>query len=141
MKGTPMATPIRRTRHAGLAVLTAILLAACGGGTPAEGDAGDGGGAGASARPPQEQILVTSADAATPFQLQAGRYKFGWDAATCTAIGFTMSGQAKGFVYEKTTRQKKFSAIVSDVPDDVYTLAQNEAECTEWTVQIDRIGS
>ena len=84
---------------------------------------------------------MTSADAATPFQLQSGRYKFGWDAPDCTSIAFTMSGQAQGFVYEKTTRQKKFSAIVSDVPEDVYTLAQGEASCTEWSVQIDRVGS
>lgn len=140
MKGTPMAAPISRAGRAGLALATMVFLAACGGDTP---DGGDGGGAGdgASARPPQEQIVVTAADAATPFQLQAGRYKFGWDAAECTAIAFTMTGQGQGFVYEKTTRQKKFSAIVSDVPEDVYTLAQNEADCTDWTVRIDRIGS
>jgi hypothetical protein len=139
MKGTPMPAPMTRAGRAGLALATMVLLAACGGGTP--DDPGAGAGDGASARPPQEQIVIAAADVATPFQLQAGRYKFGWDASTCTAIGFTMTGQAQGFVYEKTTRQKKFSAIISDVPDDVYTLAQTEAECTEWTVQIDRIGS
>lgn len=141
MKGTPMAalTPrAGRTGLAGLAIATMALLAACGGGTPDDPGAG---GDGASARPPQEQIVIASTDAETPFQLQAGRYKFGWDASTCTAVGFTMTGQGQGFVYEKTTRQKKFSAIVSDVPEDVYTLAQTEPDCTEWTVQIDRIGS
>ena len=128
-----MTAPRRLT---GLAGLTAslMLLAACGG-----EEAGDG--AVVSARPPQEQIAVTSADAATPFQLQAGRYKFGWDASACPGVSFTMAGATQGFVYEKETLQKKFSAIVSDVPEDTYTLTQNNAECLEWTVQIDRVGS
>ena len=126
------------TRLAGLAGLSAsvLLLVACGG-----GEEGGGGGADASARPPQEQIKITSADTATPFQLQEGRYKFGWDASECTAITFQMLGQAQGFTYDKTTRQKKFSAIISDVPADTYTLAQTDPACTTWSVQIDRIGS
>ena len=94
-----------------------------------------------SARPPQEQIVITSADAATPFQLQAGRYKFGWDASECTSVGFTMAGAGQGFTYEKTTRQKKFSSIISDVPEDTYSLSQTDPACTTWSVQIDRIGS
>lgn len=123
----------------GLAALS-ILLAACGGGDGGEG--GDGGdGAPVSARPAQEQIAVTSDDAATPFALQAGRYKFGWDASTCNGVSFTMTGATQGFVYEKTTLQKKFSSIVSDVPEDTYTLAQTNADCATWTVQIDKIGS
>ncbi len=134
-KGTSM--PIDR-RLAGLAGLTAsaLLLAACGGSGP-----GADGGAAVSARPPQAQIVITSADAATPFQLQEGRYKFGWDASECTSIGFTRAGAGQGFTYEKTTRQKKFSSIISDVPEDTYTLAQTDPACTTWSVQIDRIGS
>ena len=133
-----MANRTRRTGHAaltGLAAMT-LLVAACGG-----GDGGGDGGDAASARPPQEQIKVTSADAATPFQLQAGRYKFGWDAPDCSSVNFTMSGATQGFVYEKKTLQKKFSAIVSDVPEDTYTVAQTDPACADWTVQIDRIGS
>ena len=124
-------------RLTGLAGLTAsvMLLAACG------GEEADGGGAAVSARPAQEQIAVTSADAATPFQLQAGRYKFGWDASECPGVSFTMTGATQGFVYEKTTLQKKFSAIVSDVPEDTYSIAQTNPECATWTVQIDRVGS
>ena len=123
-------------RLTGLAGLTAsvMLLAACGGEEA-------GGGPAVSARPPQEQIAVTSADAATPFQLQPGRYKFGWDASECPGVSFTMTGSTQGFVYEKETLQKKFSAIISDVPEDTYTLTQNNAECLTWTVQIDRVGS
>lgn len=134
MKGTLMAA---RTRTPGLAGLTAfaVLVAACGGAE--EG----GGGAEASARPPQVQILVSSADAATPFELQAGRYKFGWDASACAKVSFTLTGAAQGFTYEKTTLQKRFSSIVSDVPADTYTIAQSEAACTEWSVQIDRLGN
>ena len=52
-----------------------------------------------------------------------------------------MTGATQGFAYDKETLQKKFSAIVSDVPDDTYTLAQLDPACTTWTVQIDRIGS
>ena len=52
-----------------------------------------------------------------------------------------MTGATQGFVYEKETLQKKFSAIVSEIPEDTYTLTQNEPECTTWTVQIDRVGS
>ena len=132
-----MPTATRLTGLAGLTV-SAMLLAACGGG----GGGGDGGdGAAVSARPPQEQIQITSADAATPFQLQAGRYKFGWDASECTAVTFQMVGQAQGFTYDKNTRQKKFSAIISDVPEDTYTLSQTDPACTTWSVQIDRVGS
>lgn len=134
MKGTLMPSRTRLTVAAGLTVM-ALLLAACGGGDD-PGAAVD-----VSARPPQDQILVSSADAATPFELQAGRYKFGWDASACTGVAFTMTGAAQGFVYEKKTLQKKFSAIVSDVPADTYTLTQAEAGCTTWTVQIDRVGS
>jgi hypothetical protein len=128
------------TRLTGLLGLTAtiLLVGACGG---AEGDGGGGGGAAVSARPPQEQIAITSADAAVPFQLQPGRYKFGWDASECEAVTFTMTGQTQGYTYEKTTRQKKFSAIISDVPEDTYMVAQTDPGCTDWTVQIDRIGS
>ena len=133
-----MAASTRRPGLVGLALAASVLLAACG------GDAAPGasaGGAGASARPPQEQITITSTDAATPFELQAGRYKFGWDASECTSVAFTMTGQAQGFTYEKTTLQKRFSAIISDVPADTYTVAQTDPGCTTWSVQIDRIGS
>lgn len=135
-----MPAPSRLTGLAGL-IASVMLLAACGGGEGDGGGAGGGGGGTVSARPAQEQIKITSADAATPFQLQAGRYKFGWDASGCTAVTFQMVGQAQGFTYDKNTRQKKFSAIISDVPEDVYTLAQTDPACTEWTVQIDRVGS
>ena len=128
---------LARTRIAGLSGLTAMtaLLVACG------GSEGGGGGAAVSARPPQEQITIASTEADTPFQLQAGRYKFGWDAPECSSVNFTMTGQAQGFTYEKKTLQKKFSAIVSDVPEDTYTVAQSDPACSAWTVQIDRIGS
>ena len=137
MKGTPMAAPSRLAGLAGIILGATVLLAACGGeAAPADG----AGGAAASARPPQEQIVITSADAATPFELQAGRYKFGWDASECASVSFTMTGQTQGFTYEKSTLQKRFSAIVSDVPADTYTVAQGEASCTTWSVQIDRLG-
>lgn len=136
MKGTPMAARTRTPGLAGVAGMTllALLLAACG---------GDEGGAAVdvSARPPQDQILVSSADAATPFELQPGRYKFGWDASECAKVSFTLTGATQGFTYEKSTLQKKFSSIVSDVPADTYTIAQSEAACTTWSVQIDRIGN
>lgn len=134
MKGTPMAARTRTARLAGLVVL-AMLISACG------GEVDGAGGPEASARPPQDQILVTSADAATPFELQAGRYKFGWDASECSAVAFTLTGAAQGFTYEKKTLQKKFSSIVSDVPADTYSIAQTDAACTTWSVQIDRIGN
>jgi hypothetical protein len=125
-----------RTRIAGLSGLTAMsaLLMACGGGE------GGGGGAAVSARPPQEQIVIAAADAAVPFQLQPGRYKFGWTAPDCPSVNFTMTGQTQGFTYEKKTLQTKFSAIVSDVPEDTYLVAQTDPACTDWTVQIDRLG-
>ena len=128
------------TRLSGLVGLTAsvMLLAACGGG---DGGGGDGGGAPVSARPAQEAIAITSADAAVPFQLQPGRYKFGWDASECAGVTFQMVGQTQGFTYDKKTLQKKFSAIISDVPEDTYTLTQTDPACTTWTVQIDRVGS
>ena len=137
MKGTPMAARTRTTGLAGVAGLTllSILVAACGGGED------PGVVAEVSARPPQDQILVSSGDAATPFELQAGRYKFGWDASTCAKVAFTLTGVAQGFTYEKATLQKKFSSIVSEVPADTYSIAQSEAACTTWSVQIDRIGN
>lgn len=128
-----MALHARRPLLVAIMSLT-VLAAGCG------GDEG-GGGEEASARPAQEQIAVTSADAATPFALQAGRYKFGWDASTCAGVNFVLTGATQGFTWEKKTLQKKFSSIVSDVPEDTYTLTQSDAACTEWTVQIDRIGS
>lgn len=136
MKGTQMAARIRTSGLAGIAGMTllAVIVAACGG--EEEGAAVD-----VSARPPQDQILVSSADAATPFELQAGRYKFGWDASECAKVSFTLTGAAQGFTYEKSTLQKKFSSIVSDVPADTYTIAQGEAACTTWSVQIDRVGN
>ena len=137
MKGTPMPVRPRHTALAGLVAMT-LLVAACGG-----GDGGDGGGDGdgASPRPAQEQITIASTDAATPFVLQAGRYKFGWDASTCTGVTFVLAGETQGFTWEKTTLQKRFSSIVSDVPEDTYSVAQTDEACTTWSVQLDRIGS
>ena len=112
-----------------------LLLTACGGETP-----DGGGGAVVSARPAQAAVSISSEDAATPFALQAGRYKFGWEARECPGVQFTMTG-AQGFVYEKKSAQKAFSAIVSDVPADTYTLTQVNPECTTWTVRIDRVGN
>jgi hypothetical protein len=128
-----MTRPHRRTALM-LASSLSLLLAACGGGDAVEGEQ-------ASARPPQEQTVIAAADVETPFELQAGRYKFGWDAPGCKGVDFTMTGQAQGFVYSKTSALPKFSAIVSNVPEDVYLLTQADAACTEWEVRIDRIGS
>lgn len=135
MKGIPMT--IRSRRRAGLAGLMAatLLLAACGGGGE------EGGGEEVSARPAQEKVTIASTDAAAPFAMQAGRYKFGWDASECNGVSFVLTGASQGFTWEKTTLQKKFSSIVSDVPEDTYTLTQTDPACTTWTVQIDRIGS
>ena len=134
-----MAVQPRRTALAGIVAMT-LLVAACGGGDDG-GGGGGGAGDGATPRPAQEQIVITSADAATPFVLQSGRYKFGWDASTCSGVSFVLTGQTTGFTWEKTTLQKKFSSIVSDVPDDTYGVAQTDATCLEWTVQLDRVSS
>ena len=131
-----MRLPLRQAAATGLTA-SFLLLAACGGGDPAAPD----GGVAVSARPAQEQITIASTEAAVPFQLQPGRYKFGWDASECPSVNFTMTGATQGFTYEKKTLQKKFSAIISDVPEDTYTVAQLDPACTTWTVQIDRIGS
>jgi len=130
-----MRLPLRQAAATGLTA-SFLLLAACGGGDPAAPD-----GAAVSARPAQEQITIASTDAAVPFQLQPGRYKFGWDASECAGVHFTMTGATQGFMYDKETLQKKFSAIISDVPEDTYSIAQLDPACTTWTVQIDRIGS
>jgi hypothetical protein len=135
MKGNPMAITTRRAGPlAGLAAV-ALLLAACGG-----DDTGGGGGA-ASAGPAQAQVTITQADTATPFQLEPGRYRFGWNAPDCTNVDFTLTGQTQGFTYSKKSSIQKFQSIVSDVPADTYTLAQNDASCTAWTVVLDRIGA
>ena len=133
-----MSTRTRRPALlAGLAAAV-LLVGSCGEQTP-----GGGGGDGepVSARPAQAKIELTSTDAAVPFELQSGRYKFGWEARECPGVEFTMTGSTQGFVYTKKSAQKAFSAIVSEVPADTYTLAQLNAECTVWTVRIDRVGS
>jgi hypothetical protein len=111
----------------------AMILAACGGGSTDAGPAG-------SAAPAQTQVTVTAADAAKPFSLQAGRYKFTWAAPGCTGLDFTMTGATKGFVYNKKPSVANFNALVSAVPEDSYTLAQANAACTDWTVTLDRVG-
>ena len=132
-----MSTRTRRPALlAGLAAAV-LLVGACGGDTAGGGD----GGAPVSARPAQAKIQITSTDAAVPFALQKGRYKFGWEARECPGVEFTLTGSAQGFVYTKKSAQKAFSAIVSDVPEDTYTLAQVNPACTVWTVRIDRVGS
>jgi hypothetical protein len=113
----------------------ALVFGACGGEAPA-----DAGGPAASAGPAQVAVSISSTDAATPFALQSGRYKFGWEARECPGVEFTMTGASKGFVYEKKSAQKAFSAIVSEVPEDTYTLTQVNPACTTWTVRIDRVG-
>jgi hypothetical protein len=112
-----------------------LLVAACGGG-------GDGGGGNAaSALPAQAQVTITPETVATPFARAAGGYKFGWTAPDCKGVDFTMKGQGKGFTYAKTSALAKFSAIVSNVPEDAYLLTQADPACAAWTVQIDRLGN
>ncbi len=131
-------SPSRRRSGALLGTVVlglAFIVGACGG-----GDGGGGGGDAASAAPAQTQVTVTPETAATPFALQAGRYKFGWTAPACKGVDFTMTGKGQGFVYAKKSGLPTFNAIVSDVPEDIYTLTQANAACTAWTVQIDKIG-
>lgn len=136
MKGILMATRSRRPALlVGLAA-AALLLGACGG-----EEAGGGDGAPVSARPAQAKITLTSTDTLTPFEMQSGRYKFGWEARECPGVEFTLTGATQGFIYTKKSAQKAFSAIVSEVPADTYTLAQINPACTVWTVRIDRIGN
>jgi hypothetical protein len=111
----------------------AMILAACGGGSTDAGQVG-------SAAPAQTQVTVKAADAAKPFGLQAGRYKFTWVATGCTGLDFTMTGAAKGFVYNKKPSVANFNAIISGVPEDSYTISQANAACTDWTVTFDRLG-
>ena len=123
----------RLASFVGIALLLA-MVSACGGG----GDGADG--AAVSALPAQAQVTVTPETAATPFTLAAGRYKFGWTAPECKGVDFAMNGQGQGFNYAKKSALPKFSAIVSDVPDDAYLLTQADPACTTWSVQIDRLG-
>jgi hypothetical protein len=135
MKGNPMAMTHRPLRPATVFMAAALLLVACGGESAAED------GAAVSARPPQEQTTITQADVATPVELQAGRYRFGWDAPECKGVDFALTGTTQGFVYSKKSALPKFQSIVSDVPADTYTLSQSDTRCTAWTVLLDRIGS
>jgi ABC-type molybdate transport system substrate-binding protein len=125
-----MAPPVRR-----LAIVTAlgltVALAGCGGEVQSGG--------GASPPPEQTQVQVT-AEANEPFTLAAGRYKFAWT-TECRGIDFTMTGAGTGFTYAKTSALPRFSAIVSNVEADTYTLVQADAECSDWTVTLDRVGS
>lgn len=129
-----MALRTRLVAAAG-SVSLVVVLVGCGG-----SDAGAAAGPSASARPAQEQVVITPADIATPFAMQAGRYKFGWETTDCKGVDFTLSGSTKGFSYAKKSALPRFSAIVSDVPEDTYMLAQADPACTTWTVRIDRVG-
>ena len=137
MKGTPMTFTSRLAGPAAFLAIVSLAVAACGG----DESGGGGGGGAASAGPAQEQVTITQADVATPVALQAGRYRFGWDAPDCTGVDFALAGQTQGFTYNKKSTIKKFQSIVSDVPADTYTLAQNDASCATWTVVMDRIGA
>jgi hypothetical protein len=50
-----------------------------------------------------------------------------------------MAGATKGFSYSKASTLTNGSAIVLNVLEDTYTLAQTEAACTSWTVTIDKV--
>jgi hypothetical protein len=114
-------------------VVVAIGLGACGGG-------GADASSLASARPAQDTIVVNFDDA-SPFELQSGRYRFSWDASGCAAVDFQMTGAGTGFRYQKASAIAKFTAIVSNVPADTFTLVQADPTCAEWLVVFDRIGS
>lgn len=126
-----MVAPVRHLAIV-LALGLTLSLAGCGGG----GEAGPGGGG--SPPPAQTQVQVT-AGANEPFTLEAGRYKFGWT-TECRGVDFTMAGAGTGFTYAKTSALPRFSAIVSNVEADTYTLTQAETDCTDWTVTLDRVG-
>jgi hypothetical protein len=130
-----MAFTTRLAGTAAIFMLVSLAAAACG------GDEGGGGGGAVSAGPAQEQVTITQADVATPVTLVAGRYRFGWDAPDCKGVDFSLTGQTQGFTYSKKSTIQKFQSIVSEVPADTYTLAQNDASCTTWTVVLDRIGA
>ena len=112
----------------------ALITAACGGsGGP------DNGGPGASAPPAQSKVVLASADAAKPISLQAGGYKIAWDAPGCASVDFSMTGATKGFTWTKKSNVPKFSAIVFNVPEDSYTVAQAVAACAAWTLTFDKV--
>lgn len=125
--------PMPRRRVLSGLLGVSLVLMACGG---SGSDAGDGA---ASVAPAQSKVVIAAADAANPFAMQAGRYKFGWDAPGCAKVSFTMTGASKGFNYAKSSTLTKGSAIVLDVLEDTYTLAQAESACTAWTVTIDKV--
>ena len=135
-----MALRPHRIALAGIVAMT-LLVAACGGGDDGGGGGGGGVDDGATPRPAQEQITIAAADAATPFLLQAGRYKFAWDASTCSGVNFVLTGETQGFTWEKKTLQKRFSSIVNELPDDTYTVAQTDPACTEWSITLDRLSN
>ena len=112
----------------------ALVTAACG------GSGGGDGGPGASAAPAQSKVVLASADAATPISLQAGGYKVAWDAPGCTSVDFSLTGTTKGFTWTKKSNVPKFSAIVLNVPEDSYTVAQAVAACAAWTLTFDKVG-
>ncbi len=112
----------------------ALVTAACG------GSGGGDDGPGASAAPAQSKVVLASADAATAISLQAGSYKVAWDAPGCTSVDFGLTGAAKGFTWTKKSTVPKFSAIVLNVPEDSYTVAQAVAACAAWTLTFDKVG-
>lgn len=112
----------------------ALVTAACG------GSGGGDDGPGASAAPAQSKVVLASADAATAISLQAGSYKVAWDAPGCTSVDFGLTGATKGFTWTKKSTVPKFSAIVLNVPEDSYTVAQAVAACAAWTLTFDKVG-
>jgi hypothetical protein len=125
--------PIRTHRVLGTLLGLTLVLTACGG---SGSDAGDGAG---SVAPAQSKVVIAAADAANPFAMQAGRYKFGWNAPGCAKVSFTLTGASQGFSYAKASTLTSGSAVVLNVLEDTYALAQTEAACTAWTVTFDKI--
>ncbi len=114
--------------------LVIIALLGCGG-------AGPGGGEATPSGPVNDTFTVKSGEPAAPQVLRGGRYRIEWVATNCPEISIKVTQQDGSFVWEKKSTNPKFNALMSSAPAGTYLFEQQNADCAEWSMTINRVGN
>lgn len=126
-----------RHKRAVIAAFAIVLLAACGGGSSG-GQGGGGGGPSAPVATMLAKVVVdqTASPTAT-YQMEGGQYKISWTSTGCTNLDVQVKQTDGSFSYDKPTTRTSFLAIISQLPQGLYTITQADPSCTTWSVTLE----
>ena len=79
-------------------------------------------------------------DPGATFALASGIWRVLWETETCERVEPTVTQVDGDFTFSSPSKAARATAIITALPEGVYTLTQLDEACTEWAITMNWMG-